>query len=141
MSLDYNLTKIANRKTVCFTGGGDNIEMRPVTEAMIFRTMSLDMGEITEKNWKEFMFRSRLYTKVFSAPMTRHDRDGSPEGLDFSPEDIKSHIGLTTNVSTKSRAGFLKRVIRVLEREAERSIAWELEKAEIREGTPEDAPL
>jgi hypothetical protein len=50
MSLNWNIEKIHERLIV-------DGKMDSVTEALIWATMAVDIGDITEKNWKEFYFR------------------------------------------------------------------------------------
>lgn len=72
-------------------------------EAMIWATMSVGIGRITEKNAAEFYARLALLRKI----------DGAPE---ITPEQVRWHIGLRTNVSDESRAQFLKRLSTDLKR-------------------------
>ena len=147
MSLDFRFSKIANFKAVCWMPDGG---MNPVTEALIWRCMSLDLGEITEKNWEEFEIRSRIYSRCFGEPLSRVvtrcpecDKEcpnaekcghcsawtvDKSEPFDFTVEEIKTHIGLSTNVSNKSRKQFLSKVAEILNREAESSFRYEQEK-------------
>ena len=130
MSLGWNLTKIANRESLCWLPDGDSKKLNPITEALIWRSLSLDLGEITEKNASEWLFRTRYYSQVFGRPLNRRVEKGgheSVESFDFSIEDIRRHIGLHTNVSTKSRKSFLKRIGEQLECEVERDVRRELE--------------
>ena len=98
MSLNFNLTKIKNSKTVCYRPVEDgDYEMHPVTHAIIFATMAIGMGEITEKNHEEFFDRISKWEKVGGAFL--QDGNGKPRKLTI--EDIEKHIGLTTNVFPK----------------------------------------
>ena len=106
MSLDYELGKIANYKEVCYTGEPGQRKMSPVTHALIFITMSVDIGRITEKNYLEFYSRAKFVAALFGCTLYR-DRTES----DFTVEEIRAHIGLHTNVADKTRAYFVKRHI------------------------------
>jgi hypothetical protein len=129
MSLNWNLGKIPNNETVCWNAD----EMNPITKGLIFQTMAVDLGEITEKNIPEWMFRMAVASKVAGQPMTKCVDDGNGgtklEGFDFTEEDIRQHIGLSTNVCNKSRASFMKKVMQMLERDVTRSLQWKKERA------------
>ena len=128
MSLNWNLGRIKDHSTVCWVGE----EMNPVTHSLLFSTMIVDMGEITEENADEFYFRTEMASKVGGPPMRRvkEDSESGFEGVDYSYEDIRKHIGLTTNVFTVSRAAFLKKMAKCLERDIEAQIRHEHEKGE-----------
>lgn len=53
MSLDWNLSKIKNNKEVCWKNG----IMKAETHELIYSTIAVGIGEITEKNWREFLAR------------------------------------------------------------------------------------
>ena len=97
MSLNFDLSKIENRQSVCFDEDG---YMRPVTEAIIWTTMAVGMGNITEKNWTEFWARYEVMRRV----------DGTKTF--FQASDVKNHIGLHTNVfPEESRTKWMKLVV------------------------------
>ena len=96
MSLDYELGNIANYKEVCYTGEPGQRKMSPVTHALIFITMSVDIGRITEKNYLEFYTRAKFVGALHGQSY-------------FTVEEIRAHIGLHTNVADKTRAYFVKR--------------------------------
>lgn len=150
MSLDWNIGKVPNKEKTCYIGSDPQTKtLNPVTEALTWRSMSLDIGLIEERNVPEWLFRTRYYSRLFGKPLNRmievcghcgqdkrecgddgtckHEWKQEMESFDFSPEDIRAHIGLYTNVRTLSRAGFLKKVQKQLvyeiEREAQRLIS------------------
>jgi hypothetical protein len=84
MSLNYDLTRVQNRDKD--TDKGWNI-----TQSIIFATMSVGIGEITEENVHEFWMRYSIFA-------------ANPY---FTVEDVRNHIGLKTNVSTITRHKFL----------------------------------
>jgi hypothetical protein len=97
MSLNWNATKVE--------GWGEI----PVNkqESLIFATMFVDMGEITEKNHEEF------YERYVQFNMACGYTD-----LYLSLADVKSAIGLSTNVFTTTPAAWRKRLIKKLEEKA-----------------------
>ena len=71
--------------------------MKVTTHTLIFATLSVDMGSITEKNADEFFRR-----------LSEIEQEGafrkSPYGdVPFTLEEVKAHIGLTTNVATMTK--------------------------------------
>ena len=85
MSLDWGIDKIRDWEAITM---GSDVE-GPITHSMVWMTMVLDMGIITEKNWKEFYARSKLYAQL------------AEEEPFFKLEDVHRRIGLRTNVITK----------------------------------------
>ena len=93
MSLNYYYTNVKNADTVMFDEDG---MMYPDTQSIIFTTMSVGLGEITEKNWLEFYARMRIIEKLGG----------------FTPipsQRVKEHIGLRTNVNNETRNQWMKR--------------------------------
>ena len=109
MSLDYELGNIANYKEVCYTGEPGQRKMSAVTHALIFRTMGVDIGRITEKNYLEFYTRSRFLGALSGHILVTLDEHGEHRERDFTIEEVRAHIGLQTNVADKTRAYFVKR--------------------------------
>lgn len=90
---------------------GDKL-MSPVTNALIWGTMFVDMGTITADNADEFFARTALQEKLSGAYLTETSDDGKvhkPRPITY--KDVVDHIGLRTNVSTLTRAKWMKRVV------------------------------
>ena len=109
MSLDYELGNIANYKEVCYTGEPGQRKMSGVTHALIFVTMSVDIGHITEKNYLEFYTRAKFVAALFGSNLMEADEHEEYKGRNFTLEEVRAHIGLGTNVAEKTRAHFVKR--------------------------------
>ena len=74
--------------------------LRPITNALIWATLSVDLRGITEENHVEFWTRLRLCEKLTGAFMNWKDPEtGKWESRLITFEEVKSHIGLGTNVS------------------------------------------
>ena len=84
------------------------------THCLIFATMSVGMGSITEKNAKEFFTRLSMHETAFGA--FRRDGEGKPTPFTF--DEVKAHIGLRTNVSEEANAAFNKRLASNMRRDA-----------------------
>ena len=130
MSLDWNLTKIENREEVCWEKDENgNDKLNPVTESLIWLTMGIGMGSITEEN--EFAFYSRIavYEKLFGTILS-YWKDTKRVEVPITPADIHQHIGLTTNVSKESDASFRKRIVENFTREQKRKFDFEISELE-----------
>lgn len=116
MSLDWNLRGIANHETLCWVDSGEKREdgkprmtMNGVTHALIWATIFVDIGHITEKNAAEFYARMMFFTALRGPFMSG---DAMPTAA-----DVKAHIGLRTNVADKTTAQFTKRITDLFMRE------------------------
>lgn len=127
MSLDWNLTKINNNTEVCWEKNEDGTDkLNPVTESLIWLTMGIGMGSITEDNQSDFYCRVAMYEKLFGT-MLSYWKDSKKVSVPITPEDINNHIGLTTNVSKDTDASFRKRIVENFIREQKRKFEYALE--------------
>jgi hypothetical protein len=112
MSLNFTLDTIANYKEVCWIGEGDEARMNPVTEALIFGTMSVGLGSITDKNVDEFAARFRVIEKIHGAMLYKPDPENEGQIIDWylSDEDFTAHIGLACNVTNETRSKWAQRI-------------------------------
>lgn len=110
MSLNFNFSRCENSDELQ-TNPFDSETIHPITEAMIWNMMAIDMAEITEKNVDEVWFRTAMLslTRDKSA-VSYNDPDAGFVKVHFTRDDIVRHIGLSTNVSTKSRKQWLDRM-------------------------------
>lgn len=119
MSLTWDLTKIKDYKELCWIpdtveGNPEQVRINPVTESLIWTTITVGMGFIEEKNLDEFAYRLFFYEQAFGASLYREGKDRF-----ITYEEIKAHIGLRTNVyPTETRAKWEKRMKDVWFREA-----------------------
>ena len=114
MSLNYNLSKIANFETACLTkpDAEGNRQLRSVTNHLIWATMIIDLGEIKATNIDEWMFRLQAIGRAYQ----------DDAHLKITRQMLEQHIGLSTNVANKTRAAFLKHVTKMLERDCNRAV-------------------
>lgn len=121
MSLDWQVDKIADYKTVCWIPTGEvdsegepRKRLNPVTEALIWATISVGIGEITAANAQEFYARLSAYERVSGALLIMPNDDGTASDHLITPADILAHVGLVTNVFPKeSDAKFREKLWRV----------------------------
>lgn len=145
MSLNFNLSKIQGYERLCFgttpctecqevgtdfdtgktckvcEGKGVTRIIEPMTENMVFMTMHIGMGQITEKNHLEWYTRAHLVELVLG-PAVYKMEDGKKTKIPIQLMDVKRHIGLGTNASTKTRSQFLKFVWRLVQDDAVRRL-------------------
>lgn len=100
MALHYELGSIENYKTVCYISeeGSNDRRMNPVTHALIFNSIAIGIGRITKDNAAEVFARTSIIERING---TLLQRDGKDVPIEF--DDIRRHIGLSTNVSFENR--------------------------------------
>jgi hypothetical protein len=127
MSLDWNLTKIKNSEEVCWEKNEDGTDkLNPVTESLIWLTMAIDIGSITEENQSDFYCRIAMYEKLFGT-MLSYWKDSEKISVPITPEDIHNHIGLSTNVGKGTDAAFRKRIVENFIREHKQKFKYAVE--------------
>jgi hypothetical protein len=91
----------------------------PVTEALIFASMSIGMRGIPDEAAAD-KFAARLYAwqRVYGPAMTTVKASGL-EGLELTLADVKKRIGLMTNASPATDASFRAQLARRLMTDAE----------------------
>jgi hypothetical protein len=106
MPLDWNVGKVKDYKTLCFEPDPEDPTEQRVTvttwkliEATHF---VVRMSSITEKNAEEFFRRLNLYETTFHTLRYRFT-EGKREPLFYTLDEVKAHIGLYTNSSTKTK--------------------------------------
>lgn len=140
MSLNWNLGKIEDYKTLCWVkrkrGKKTEEVLNPVTKSLIFAMLAIGMRGITAKNWEEVFRRLRIFEMVIGSFMTRNvfkDKRNPklfPEVSYITPDEVKAHIGLHTNVSPNKRELWF-RVRKDLEEQAEMALRnWRQEQKE-----------
>lgn len=102
MSLNFNLSKIKDFEKACYVETSEGLRYNPITEALIFATMAVGLGQITEKNVDEFARRLDVVQGIDGCFL--RGADGKPYSL--TKEHVQKHIGLTTNASNWQRRTF-----------------------------------
>lgn len=125
MALHWNLEKIADHDKLWLPAptesDKDGCILSGVTEALIWASMSVDLGSITEQNIPEWIWRLAFLQEISKADflLEKTAEDKPPKSRNFTVEEVKRHIGLTTNVITESRAKFVRRWTDHIRREAD----------------------
>lgn len=123
MALYWDLSKIKDYEKECFIGEGEERVMKPVTNSLIWTTMIIGIGNWTEKDIDEVYIRVNQYERM-TGPTIYVDDDGNRFGgnrlngeLDkdgyITRDEIRKHIGLSTNVARMTTAQWLKRLDRI----------------------------
>tara|TARA_B110000238_G_scaffold199676_2_gene247343 strand:+ start:308 stop:688 length:381 start_codon:yes stop_codon:yes gene_type:complete len=113
MSLNWDLGGIENFKSVC---RNEDESLREETELLIFYTMNLGMGLITQNNVDKFILRFRMYEVLYG--MAKWWNVNGQRVNVISDTLIRKHIGLRTNASSISDVQFNKNMLKQLVREA-----------------------
>lgn len=80
------------------------------TKALIFGSMALGLGSITEKNASDWYARWKMYEKYEGFTLYSIYREGSGyEEVYLTPEVILKHVGLGMNVSDETTTNWCKR--------------------------------
>jgi hypothetical protein len=116
MSLNFDLTAIDRR---FWHADEATEEAKEVTNTMIWATIAVDMGSITEKNADEFAERLEAYQQLRGALMQKYV-DGEIIDRPLTAEEVRERIGLKTNVTTTTKRQFKAKLAR-LEKEAARA--------------------
>lgn len=123
MALRWDIREIDDHKKLCYTENDDGtFNVHPVTDNLIWGTMAVELGGITEENAQEFYIRLCEYAAA--------------SGFDVPPvslEDVRRHIGLKTNVgSTKPGkwAQWRKKLACIWRDRIERELRWAAEEKE-----------
>lgn len=102
MSLNYDLSKVKG------TEWKDDDNEWKLTEILIFVTMHVGLGEITEDNIDEWLDRIRLVEAAseFSFVYVRNEETGDVEPRAVTREDLEKRIGMRTNASEMTEHRF-----------------------------------
>ena len=103
-----------------YTPGGSETEklancdvierLSPLTNVLIWATMSVGMGSITEANYGEFWARINMMERLTGPFLSKPTDNGkSWEPRHITLEEVKAHTGLGTNVHLESWTSWTKR--------------------------------
>ncbi len=111
MPLNYDLTKINNFEELL----NESNQLKQPYNTIVFATMIVGMGEITEKNYNKFYNRLNVVERINGAFL----RDSVTRNETYiQEEDIKRMIGLKTNVGKDfTKATFMSNIKRMLPKE------------------------
>src|SRR3954468_15521335 len=102
MALTFDLTKIENYQETGYDRDG---RLRPVTDLLIWATLHVGFGEISNENADEFYARMMIIHRLHDICIIEDDKERM-----ITPEEVRSHIGLTTNAGmNETRAQWIRR--------------------------------
>lgn len=104
MSLNFDLTKIKNYETVCYTEAGT---LKGLTTGLIYLMPVIGMSGITTATAKTVYLRLATYEQLFG-PVREHDR--------ITLKQVLAHVGLTANVEPESDAKWERRIMQAFKR-------------------------
>jgi hypothetical protein len=110
MALNWDITNCNNYEALQVEEYGE----WSITNALIWLTIGVDMGQITETNIGEFYARTKVWELITGAIINKENettKEWEPYFLTFS--DIHKRIGLLTNVSNESITKWFKRIEKV----------------------------
>lgn len=102
MSLNWNMENVDKLEDL----HSDDNEWA-ISESIIWATMMVDLGEITEDNIDEWAYRLALLQAVWGANMSA---SGNPFYL--TKEHIERRVGLSVNVGNMTRNQWLKKLLK-----------------------------
>lgn len=112
MALVWDVGNVHNWEEVCLIEAtedrpGDGVKKgekiwHPVTNAIVWASISVELGGITETNAEQWYARLHIIERLFGPMLIRGSSHvGAPE---ITADEVRAHIGLTVNVSPKSDA-------------------------------------
>ena len=104
--------KHKRERTVIDNGDDDFRVFSVKTEQLIWLTMSVGIGRITEKNWEKFYTRAYAWQRI-----NNHGSDNL-----VTASDVYDHIGLRTNAASLTDSKFAKSLMRAVSSESETGI-------------------
>jgi hypothetical protein len=121
MALEWNVTKVANY-TESFPDAGtkDDPQWNATTLALVWLAIPCAWGwGITEENYREVFTRISMYETVRGAFRSKEGADGKAEEVFMTLAEVKGHIGMTVNVSAKTKQRFHADLARMIRQDAE----------------------
>lgn len=106
MALTWSVAAVKNYEHVTTspqTRGKPQKEQKwhPVTNQLIWFSMSCGWNEITEKNWEKIAERIAIMQHITGPALAAQDGD-----IFITDEDVKMHIGLSTNATKMTEEKF-----------------------------------
>jgi hypothetical protein len=102
MAVHWSIQRVKDWKEIT-----TDADQRGITDAIAWAPLVYDLGSVTEKNVDEWLFRQEFGHRVDGFyPLYR----GAERCL-LTRSEIERRIGLTTNVTTTSRAAFQRKLI------------------------------
>jgi len=118
MSLDWNIGNIKDYTTVCWVNEGEERLLNPITNAIIWTTLVVDIGKITKQNIDEWIWRLAYQSQLDKGKLVYENN----KYRDPSRKELEDHINLSTNVTTLTRRQFVGKMQSILKRNADAAV-------------------
>jgi len=119
MSLNWSLAKMKNVEELCWepdlSANGTGTKMTAITETLIFGTMTIGINSITKDNFAEFHRRLLESSMAHGVKWLVVSVEGQITHRDPTLAEVYSHIGLSTNADTKTKAQWKATLMRYIE--------------------------
>ena len=113
MALNWNLSNCKDHKSL------QTDDEWPITNALIWATMSVGIRDITEENIPEFYARLSVWEDIVGPMLWGKDEEtGELVERKFEVDDLRKRIGLHTNASSMTRAEWRKNLAAYFDRKA-----------------------
>lgn len=113
MALHWNISNCKNHKSL------QTEDEWPITNALIWATMSVGIRDITEETIPEFYARLRVWENIVGPMLWGKDEEtGKLEERKVEVDDLRKRIGLHTNASSMTRAEWRKNLAAYFDRKA-----------------------
>lgn len=99
MSLNWNIENVK--------ADWKSDDVWPITDALIWATMSVGMNEITNSNWREFYSRAYMIQTIHGGWIIEKGKTRF-----VTPKEVRDHIGLHTNATNHTAAKFKSNIDR-----------------------------
>ena len=113
MALHWNITNCKDSASL------QTAEEWPITNALIWQTMSVGIRDITEKTIPEFYARLSVWESIVGPMFYEDDENGKTTERGVTLDDLRKRIGLHTNASSMTRAEWRKNIAAYLDRKAD----------------------
>lgn len=120
MGLHWSIEKVRDHEALTTE------EAWTTTNAIVWATMAVGIGDLTEADAPTFYARLHVYERLVGA-----FRIGADGPIYFTPAEVRRYIGLHTNVARDTDAAWRKRIMAVSLRDAEREYELALADEEV----------
>lgn len=123
MPLNWKVSGIASYPTVCWRADPERPDdpdakrLNSVTESLIFATIPVGLNQITKGNHEKFFVRLSALESAFGSFLKEVSRDQIVD-RSITFDEVKQHIGLSTNAASLTDAQFKRTLADRLMREA-----------------------
>jgi hypothetical protein len=80
-------------------------DLHPYVKGIVFATMAVGIGHITEANWRTFYARLHMHESVHGGMRF----SGEGKRVLYTADDVRKFVGLRTNVSNEADTKWAKR--------------------------------